>query len=115
MSGIYLSSVVWLNYNLLLPANEFVIDLGKERLSVPWPVPTFLQWKRLPGISMKRNLLVLLVCFFSIGLQAAPFLERRMAIEIGASAITYAVADVDPTSDRIVKIHDSDIVSGSFP
>ncbi|MGI9277704.1 MAG: hypothetical protein ACR2PT_23010 [Endozoicomonas sp.] len=56
---------------------------------------------------MKKILLAFITCFYCSSIQASPFPERRMAIHVGASAISYAIADVDPENDSIVKAHDS--------
>ena len=56
---------------------------------------------------MKNTLFGLLLCFCSIYTLASEFHERRMAIHVGPSAISFTVADVDPENDNIIKFHDS--------
>ena len=60
---------------------------------------------------MKPIILTLQIFLLSSYLTAAPFPERRIAINIGAVAVNYAIADVDPATDTIIKLHDTD----SFP
>ncbi|AMO56915.1 hypothetical protein GZ77_01795 [Endozoicomonas montiporae] len=63
---------------------------------------------------MKRALISLLLTFASFtatNLLARDSVERRLVIEVGSSAIKYAIADVNSSTDTILEIKDQDSIA----
>lgn len=63
---------------------------------------------------MKRALLrhlLMATCFITSPLFATDSVERRMVIEVGSSAIKYAIADVNSSTDTILDIKDQDSIA----
>lgn len=54
---------------------------------------------------------LLTVLLITTPLQASDNIERRLAVEIGSSAIKYAIAEVDSTTDTILEIKDQDSIA----
>ena len=54
---------------------------------------------------------LLSACITTPTLHAGDYIERRMAIELGSSAIKYAVAEVDSRTDTILEIKDQDSIA----